>query len=66
MRYTILTAETPEELEAKVNEHLADGWTPCGGVDIRAYMAEWERLGKGYTESEERREYAQAMTRVTP
>jgi hypothetical protein len=62
MDYQILTATTAKELAALVNEQIARGWAPCGGVSASTYYAQWENERKGYTESEERTEYAQAMT----
>ncbi len=32
MQYTILQSTTLETLVKLVNEHLADGWIPLGGV----------------------------------
>jgi hypothetical protein len=32
MQYTILRATTIEELVKLVNQHLAEGWIPNGGV----------------------------------
>lgn len=62
MDYQILTATTAKELSGLVNEHIARGWVPCGGLASSAYFAQWDNERKGYKESEERNEYAQAMT----
>jgi hypothetical protein len=62
MDYKILTDSTTAGLEAKVNENIARGWVPRGGVSASAYFAHWTNERKGYEESEERAEYAQAMT----
>lgn len=32
MRYHICVAKRPHELEKQVNEYLADGWEPQGGL----------------------------------
>ena len=34
MIYKILSAKNKIWLEANVNELLADGWTPCGGMAV--------------------------------
>ena len=62
MDYQILTATTAKELAALVNAQISRGWVPCGGVAASAYYASWGNERKGYTESEERTEYAQALT----
>ena len=62
MDYQILTATTATELAALVNEQIARGWVPCGGVEATAYYASWENERDGCTESEKYTEYAQAMT----
>ena len=62
MDYKILTATSSKELAEMVNEQIAKGWFPCGGISVSAYFASWENERKGYAESVERAEYAQAMT----
>ena len=34
MRYRVIEAKDVEGLEQDVNEHLADGWQPLGGVAV--------------------------------
>jgi len=34
MRYRLLEAKDVEGLEQEVNEHIADGWQPLGGVAV--------------------------------
>ena len=35
MQYTIVTGTVVDELVKKVNEHIANGWAPLGGVATR-------------------------------
>jgi hypothetical protein len=43
MDYIILDAKTPTELQAQVNEFIASGWQPLGGVCV---LSGWFAFGK--------------------
>lgn len=34
VRYEIVTATTVQDLTAKVNDYISDGWQPVGGVCV--------------------------------
>lgn len=38
MEYVILQQQDIEELEDAVNERLADGWRPQGGVSLQIFL----------------------------
>lgn len=38
MKYRILTAHTPKEIEQVVQLHLNEGWEPLGGVSVTAWV----------------------------
>jgi len=61
MRYVILDAETPDELEKAVGNMLDAGFEPMGGVAVCHYQ--WENERKGYTESDTT--YYQAVYKAT-
>jgi hypothetical protein len=63
MEYKVLNERDQEILEQYVNEHLARGWVPCGGISVCSWFETWENTRKGNTESETYTRYAQAMTR---
>ena len=37
--YRVLTAQTIEKLEKKVNESIKDGWKPQGGVQFAKHLS---------------------------
>lgn len=48
MEYTIIINSRPESLEALVNEAIAEGWVPLGGLAI-SEDAEYIRYGQAMT-----------------
>ncbi|WP_425614678.1 DUF1737 domain-containing protein [Anatilimnocola sp. NA78] len=38
MQYTILVASSPEQLAEQVNQRIAEGWMPSGGVSVAVYV----------------------------
>lgn len=60
-QYKVLSASTPETLEAIVNEHLEAGAELVGGVAVSSRYESWENERKGYTESNTEYTYAQAV-----
>jgi hypothetical protein len=63
MKYTIVGCEDPKILEKLVNDAIADGWEPLGGVAVASCFKTWENSRKGYTESETDYTWAQAMVK---
>jgi hypothetical protein len=63
MEYKIVSRQGDRELEAAVNELIAEGWQPLGGVSVVVLHQTWENERKGYTESDTQWVYSQAMTR---
>lgn len=62
MKYQLLTADTPQELEAMVNALLADGWQLYGDHSVTPIYC--KRIYSGGTESVSYEPvYAQAMTK---
>jgi hypothetical protein len=55
MKYAILTESTTHELARSVNEWIARGWIPCGGVAISMQYVQHESF------DEERAIFAQAV-----
>lgn len=53
MQYTIVSAADEKTLEARVNEAMAKGWTPFGGLGVSLIVSNGKRL---YI-------FAQAMTK---
>jgi hypothetical protein len=58
MKYKILYARSLKEMEKQVNEHLAQGWQPCGGLAIQLVPIEKVKakvtvtdMGAGYFQS---------------
>jgi hypothetical protein len=49
MKYTVVVADSIEDLEGYVEGHAKDGWKPLGGIAIRAVTETNER--KGYDET---------------
>ena len=39
MSYLIVEAQSAEELQTKVQEHLDAGWEPLGGLSVATYGA---------------------------
>ena len=58
MKYQVLTADDSDSLERIVNEVIADGWTPHGGLSVAVWSYE-DRHGANYTEWQ----FAQAMVK---
>lgn len=56
--YKILNAERPTELQQQVNQHIAQGWVPCGGV-AACYIQDADPFNDQMI-------WAQAMTKATP
>ena len=63
MEYKFVSEERGSTLEETVNNLIADGWKPLGGVSVCAVHHTIENERKGYTEHETEWVYAQAMTR---
>ena len=63
MEYKFISEASGVELEVSVNELIADGWVPLGGVSVAVVRSTWENERKGYEESNIEWVYAQAMTR---
>lgn len=63
LQYEILEADEIQKLEIEVHKAIADGWEPLGGVSVSSHYASWENSRKGYTESEDRYSYVQAMVK---
>lgn len=63
MQYVILGAEDAKVLDELVNNAIADGWEPQGGVTCSGVFQSWENERKGYTESETNYTWAQAMVK---
>lgn len=61
MMYEILGADDIKILESEVRKAIADGWEPVGGVSVASHFEQWENERKGYTESETRYTFVQAM-----
>jgi hypothetical protein len=38
MKYRVLTASTPQELEQVVQLHISEGWEPLGGVSVTTWV----------------------------
>lgn len=55
MKYKLLESDSDALLEQVVNDHIAEGWQPLGGVSV----VRWEDAG-GYTAWQ----YTQAMVRA--
>jgi hypothetical protein len=64
MKYIILWDETIDGLAESVNAHIADGFTPQGGVAISESWYTRENERKGYSESGFSQGFAQAMVRA--
>jgi hypothetical protein len=65
MKYVILGAEEAEALDKLVNDAIADGWEPLGGVAVATCFKSWENSRKGYSESQTDYTWAQAMIKRT-
>lgn len=63
MQYVIVGAEDAKVLDQLVNNAIADGWEPQGGVACCAVFQTWENSRKGHTESETMYTWAQAMVK---
>lgn len=63
MKYQVVLDDDCPSLETAVNELIAEGWEPLGGVTMQVVHREWENERKGYTESRTDYYYAQAMVR---
>lgn len=61
MKYQTVEKETGTALDDAVNDLIAEGWEPIGGVAIAAVFSSYENERKGYTESETNYTYMQAM-----
>jgi hypothetical protein len=59
MLYTIIEYDDADELATRINELIAEGWRPCGGVSV-ACNGHHER---GPDEGGRIIVYAQALTR---
>lgn len=64
MEYKFVSKESGTKLEEAVNELMAAGWVPLGGVSVAVLHRIWQNDHKGYEESETEWVYAQAMTRT--
>lgn len=64
MEYKFVSEATGTKLEESVNDLIATGWVPLGGVSVAVVHRTWENERKGYQESETEWVYAQAMTRT--
>lgn len=64
MEYKFVSEENGAKLEDAVNELMAAGWAPIGGVSVAVLRSTWQNDRKGYEESETEWVYAQAMTRT--
>jgi hypothetical protein len=63
MKYTVLTASSPDELAEKVEKAHGEGWMLQGGVSVAAWHVAVVEERKGYTDHQQLELYAQAMTR---
>lgn len=63
IEYHILRADDPSDLIEAVRLHLSDGWELAGGVAVSEYHVQWTNERKGYSESETRAVWAQAVIR---
>lgn len=65
MQYKILSADSADELAAKVKHELAAGWQLQGGVSVSGWLGvTWENERKGTVDGETCYAFAQAMTRL--
>lgn len=64
MEYQVVVAGDHEKLAEKVNNLIASGWTPQGGVAVTQDSRSWENERNGYMEHETDTTYAQAMVLV--
>jgi len=62
MKYITVTADNSVELDARVNENLAEGWKLHGGAAVAAMGYAYENGRKGGTESYSEWCFMQAMT----
>ena len=64
MEYKFVSESRGEVLELSVNNLIALGWAPLGGVSVCVVHSAIENERKGHTEHETEWCYAQAMTRT--
>ncbi|GAB4059161.1 hypothetical protein [Uliginosibacterium sediminicola] len=64
MEYKFVSEGSGTKLEESVNELMATGWAPIGGVSVAVLRSTWKNDRNGHEESETEWVYAQAMTRT--
>lgn len=52
MEYKFVSEASGTGLEEAVNDLMADGWVPLGGVSVAVVRSTWANERKGYEESE--------------
>lgn len=60
MQYTVIQEDSPDALATQVNNWIAEGWMPLGGVATAGYT--WENMRDGGTDSSAW--FVQAMTKA--
>jgi hypothetical protein len=63
MEYKIYYGSSPESLTNKVNEKIAEGWKPIGGVSAVEMHRQNRYAGSQHMDTIIKQEYSQAMVK---
>ena len=61
MEYKVLSSSSPQGLTEKVNGHVAEGYTPTGGVIVNIIQSQNRFRGSQHVDTINKLEYVQSV-----
>ena len=61
MEYKVLSSSSPQGLTEKVNDHVAEGYTPTGGVIVNIIQSQNRFRGSQHVDTINKLEYVQSV-----